>query len=321
MKHWTEPNGIFLMHIPTHWQYRNPIIEGIEEENPYSFEPYEDSVGCFQISCYPDGKLPVGKRTTWTEERMDDDEFCMHLYFCMYGDQALIGKFIYDKGLENDPRVIEQLSLVNNALQSIIIVPIQDRTLASSLEKYDRFIGSLGAANDLLCSAIDSGSFFEIIAISASVIDAYLRLGLVIKKQIENSTNDIELKYLYQADNEKGLLESHIYQHAINANIIDQSLHSELKELYQLRNRVIHRYVISNIKTMDLAMISGRYIEVTEKIRLILRELENQQAKEKFGLYGKMLGKASVTNKKAVDRLLADVTDKHAMKHLSKINI
>jgi hypothetical protein len=51
-----------------------------------------------------------------------------------------------------------------------------------------------------------------------------------------------------------------------------------------------------------------------------LRELENQQAKEKFGLYGKMLGKASVTNKKAVDRLLADVTDKHAMKHLSKIN-
>lgn len=308
------------MHIPTQWQYRNPIIEGVEEENPYSFEPYEGSVGCFQISCYPDGKLPKGQRTLWTEKRMDGDEFCMHLYFCMYGDQALIGKFIYDKGLENDPRIIEQLSLVNDILQSIIIVPNEDRTLASSLGKYDRFIGSLGAANDLLYSAIDSGSFFEIIAISASVIDAYLRLALVIKKQIENSTNDIELNYIYQADNEKGLLERQIYQHAVNANIIDKSLHDELKDLYQLRNRVIHRYVISNIKTVDLAMISGRYIETTEKVRLILNELENQQTKEKYGLYGKMLGKASVTSKQAVDRFLADVTDKHAMKHLSKIS-
>ena len=321
MKHWTEPNGIFLMHIPTNWQYRNPIIEGIEEDNPYSFEPYDCSVGCFQVSCYPDGKLPNGQRTAWTEERMDDDEFCAHLFFCMYGDQALIGKFIYEKGLENDPRVIEQLSVVNKALQSIIIVPSEDRTLASSLDKYDRFIGSLGAANDLLYSAIESGSFFEIIAISASVIDAYLRVGLVIKKQIDNSTNDIELKYIYQADNEKGFLESHIYHHAINAKIIDQSLHDELKDLYKLRNRVIHRYVISNIKTFDLAKISGRYIEVTEQVRLILNDLESQQTKEKFGLYGKMLGKASVTNIKAVNRLLADVTDKHAMRHLRKINM
>jgi uncharacterized protein YutE (UPF0331/DUF86 family) len=308
------------MHIPTHWQYRNPIIDGVEEENPFSFEPYEDSVGCFQNSCYPDGELSNGQRTTWIEKRIDDDEFCMHLYFCMYGDQALIGKFIYDKPLENDPRVVKQLSVVNDILQSIIIVPKEDRTLASSLEKYDRFIGSLGAANDLLYSAINSGSYFEIIAISASIIDAYLRLSLVVKRQIESSTNDIELKYIYQADNEKGLLESHIFQHAINAKIIDQSIHSELKELYQMRNRVIHRYVISNIKTIDLAMISGRYIELTEKVRLILNDLENQQTKEKFGLYGKILGKASVTNKKAVDRLLADVTDKHAMKHLSKIN-
>ena len=309
------------MHIPTNWQYRNPIIEGIEEDNPYSFEPYDGSVGCFQVSCYPDGKLPNGQRTAWTEERMDDDEFCAHLFFCMYGDQALIGKFIYEKGLENDPRVIEQLSVVNKALQSIIIVPSEDRTLASSLDKYDRFIGSLGAANDLLYSAIESGSFFEIIAISASVIDAYLRVGLVIKKQIDNSTNDIELKYIYQADNEKGFLESHIYHHAINAKIIDQSLHDELKDLYKLRNRVIHRYVISNIKTFDLAKISGRYIEVTEQVRLILNDLESQQTKEKFGLYGKMLGKASVTNIKAVNRLLADVTDKHAMRHLRKINM
>ncbi len=52
-KHWTEPNGIFIINIPANWQYKNAVFENIEEKSPYSFEQYENSAGCFQLSCYP----------------------------------------------------------------------------------------------------------------------------------------------------------------------------------------------------------------------------------------------------------------------------
>ena len=50
MKDWTEPNGIFILNTPINWQYRNTAVEGYKNESPYSFEPYENSLGCFQIS-------------------------------------------------------------------------------------------------------------------------------------------------------------------------------------------------------------------------------------------------------------------------------
>lgn len=47
MKHWTEPNGIFLIQIPTGWQYLNSVVEGEEEKSTFSFQPYENANGCF----------------------------------------------------------------------------------------------------------------------------------------------------------------------------------------------------------------------------------------------------------------------------------
>lgn len=124
---------------------------------------------------------------------MDDSRFCVHLYFGALADQALIGKYIYDVGLENDTRIIEQLIIVDRTLNSVVIVPKHERKLASDLNKFDRFTGSLAASHDLLHSAIESESYIEIIAISANQIDAYLRLSIVIAKQILSKTNDIEV--------------------------------------------------------------------------------------------------------------------------------
>ena len=104
MKHWTEPNGILLIRIPIHWQYLNLAILGEHgEKSPYSFQPYEDAIGCFQLSCYPLTEQapsiaranPNGVRElNWKESRMDDSECCAHLYYGALGDQALIGKYI-----------------------------------------------------------------------------------------------------------------------------------------------------------------------------------------------------------------------------------
>lgn len=322
MKHWTEPNGIFLIKIPIEWQYLNSAVEGKKDVPPYSFQPLYSAVGCFQISCYPikeqSPKLaeayPNGvPHHSWQTSREDDKEFCVHFFFGALGDQALIGKYIYDAKLDGDERIKEQLYFVNKAINSIVIVPENDRKLAADLDKLDRFTGSLAASYDLLDSAIDSGSYVEVIALSANHIDAFLRLGIVIAIQLKDSTDDIPTKYLFQEDGEKGIMEQKIFDDALKYNVISDADYSELKKLYALRNRVIHRYIISDIKTRDLPHIAIRYLEASEKFRLILSALEVTQKSSDYGVYGKKFGQACASDDNAIKRLYAGVNEKHLM--------
>lgn len=290
MKHWTEPNGILLMHIPIEWQYKNPVFDDVEEKSPYSFELYEDSVGCFQLSCYPLTELAPnykkGSKPGWSLSRMDDEEFNTHLFFGQIDDQALIGKYIYNHDLEGDKRVITQLEIAQTALKSIKIVPEKDRPLAANLNKYDQFLASLGASHDLLNSAVESESNIESIIVSANIIDAYLRLGIVITKQLRDKTDEIDIKYLFQAESERGLMERAVFRDALEFGVIKQSTVDELSELYNLRNRIVHRYIISPIKTRDMIPVVGRYLKTLEEVRLILREIENSQIGMGSGIYG-----------------------------------
>lgn len=327
MKHWTEPNGTFLIQIPTAWQYLNPAVKGEEEKSPYSFQPYENANGCFQISCYPLEELapkladeyPNGvPELTWRPSRMDDSEFCIHMFYGASADQALIGKYIHDASLDNDERINEELRLVDNILKSLVIVPPRDRNLASDMAKFDRFQGALAASYDLLDNAIESDSFIEVVAVSANQIDALLRLSIVIAIQLKKQTDEVPLKYLFQAEDERGLMERKIYDDALKYNVIKDNDHKELNSLYKLRNRVIHRYIISDIKTRDLPGIALRYVEACDKVRLILRDLENKQKDCQHGVYGKKFMKFSEPDDEAIKRLFADVNDKHLIRKFAR---
>lgn len=321
MKHWTEPNGIFLIQIPIDWQYLNSGLSDYEEKSPYGFQTYEDSIGCFQLSCYPLSELapstakanPDGvRKLSWNESRSDSSEFCTHLFYGAYYDQALIGKYIYDVDLEGDSRITQQLAIVNKVLNSIVIVPESDRKRAADLDKFDRFLGSLAASYDLLYSAINALAFIEIIAITANQIDAHLRLSLVIAKQLEEKTDNIEIRYLFQADGENGIMERRVFDDALKFQVIDTATFDGLNELYNLRNRVIHRYIISDIKSRDLIAIAEKYLRALEKTRLILRDFEQKQAVVPYGLYGTKSGKTSITED-AIRRLYAKANDKHLL--------
>lgn len=224
----------------------------------------------------------------------------------------MIAKYIYDVGLEGDKRIAEQLEVVNKVLNSVVIVPEGDRKQAADLDKLDRFLGSLAASYDLLYSAMDAMAFIEIIAITANQIDAHLRLSLVITKQLEEKTDNIEIRYLFQADGEKGIMERKVFDDALKFQVIDLETFDSLNELYNLRNRVIHRYIISDIKSRDLFAIAGKYLSALEKTRLILRDFEQKQAVVPYGLYGTKSGKTSITDD-AIRRLYAKANDKHLL--------
>ena len=322
MKHWTEPNGIFLINIPIEWQYRNLAVANGREESPYSFEPYEEAIGCFQISCYPLAELAPNLRQRasegklkghWDHSRMDTQDFDVHLFFGADDDQALIGKYIYAMTLRNDARVAKQLKIVREVLSSIVVVPPNDRKLAANLNKHDQFLASLAASYDLLYSAIESESYVEIIVLSANQIDAFLRLSIVLAKQLQVESDDIDVKYLFQGAGEKGLLERIVFNDALEMAVIDQATHDELSDLYDFRNRIVHRYVISSLKTRDMIPVVGKYLAMSERIRLVLRGFEEQQVGKNFGIYGRGFVRNESFDDMEIRRVHSWANDKHML--------
>ena len=228
-KHWTEPNGIFIINIPVNWQYQNAVMEDIEEKSPYSFEQYVNSAGCFQLSCYPLSEkgvninFPIQKsdsKIIWFESRMDNDEFDMYLWFAQVDDQFCMAKCIYSAKNRKLSKVKKLLEESRNALKTVRVIPESDRIYASALNKYDNVLGSLMSSHDLKVRALKSKSHIEIIAIISNQIDAYLRISIVLKKQLEQKTNNIEVKYLFFFFFENKIIERAIYKEGISLNIL-----------------------------------------------------------------------------------------------------
>lgn len=326
-KHWTEPNGIFIVNIPIEWQYRNVAIKGVQETSPYSFEPYENSVGCLQLSCYPLNERGPNKsqpiqssnsKIEWLLSRMDNDEFDMYVFHAQVDDQLCMAKYIYSAKHRKNKEIEAQLGLVQLALDSLRVIPISDRSLAANLAKYDNFLGSLIASHDLLYKAMESESYIELVVLLANQIDAFLRLSIVLKMQLVRETNDIEMKYLFQGVAEKGISERSIYDKALELGIINNEIFTKLDELYALRNRVIHRYIISFLKTRDIVEIVVGYFEVSDKVMLMLRSYEDAQIGRNFGIYGNGFIRHEVKDESDFRRAYAMVNDKHLLGKLMR---
>ncbi|TCD16973.1 hypothetical protein EZ456_23785 [Pedobacter psychrodurus] len=327
MKHWTEPNGNFIMNIPVDWQYKNIVFEDVEEVSPFSFEPYEKSFGCFQISCYPlsekgiNPNLPIQQSNAeleWAMTKINDEEFDVIIFYAQVDDLLCMSKFISLIANRKNKRLIEQINHSEKVLKSIRVIPKSDRKHASDLNKYDNFISSLIGSHDLLNKAYKSNSYIELVAILSNQIDAYLRLTIILHEQLINKTDDIEIKYLFQGENEKGIMERKIYEKAFEISIINEEIFKELNNLYNLRNRVIHRYIISFLKTRDIAKIAYDYTLLNETVRLILKSYEEKQIGLGFGIYGKGFSRKDNFDDLDYKRAYAMANDKHLIKELKR---
>lgn len=327
MKHWTEPNGNFIVNIPIEWQYKNAVIENEIEKSPYSFAPYEESLGCFQVSSYPlkeqgiNPNFPIQKNNSkieWLASRLEDKEFEVLLFHAQVDDLLCMAKYIYSSEYKDDKRIQKQLKKVKLALDSFRVIPQSDRELAANLDKHDNFLASLAASYDLMMNAYESESYIELVVILSNQIDAFLRLAIVLKEQLGKETNDIEVKYLFQGVREKGIFERDIYKKAHDINIIDDETFKKINDLYDLRNRVMHRYIISFLKTRDIIKLVYEYSIVNEKIRLILRTYEEMQFGKGFGIYGRGYSKKDAFDETEYRRVFSMANDKHLIEKLKR---
>jgi hypothetical protein len=140
------------------------------------------------------------------------------------------------------------------------------------------------AAAELHTRAGKAGAFVESVCLGASVVDALLRVGLVLKHQLVTRSSEIPVELILQEKSDNPISEREIYRRARAAGLIDQELFDRLGNLYDDRNRVVHRYVISGITTAEVLDIGIAYEAAIGKVAPIVTALEQEQIASGVGM-------------------------------------
>src|SRR3989337_245004 len=98
-------------------------------------------------------------------------------------------------------------------------------------------------------------------------------------------------------------MEKEIYKRAVKTKIINQELYDELFELYNERNKVVHRYIITDFRTEDILEIAMKYEKSDVKISSILNALEKKQFDLGIGLYAGGIEPGKEMNETFLERL------------------
>jgi uncharacterized protein YutE (UPF0331/DUF86 family) len=151
-------------------------------------------------------------------------------------------------------------------------------------EKFHNFMSGAYAAITMWNRAKEKGYFFECVCLSANIIDSLLRLGLILKAQIENLNSDLSENLLYQGEGDKIITERQVYSHSKDKEIISIDLFDRLEQLYKLRNKVVHRYIICKMTTDDVLEIALSYENILYEVKAAIVILEEKQIELKVGM-------------------------------------
>jgi hypothetical protein len=153
--------------------------------------------------------------------------------------------------------------------------------------KWDRlgkFVNGIAATSELLQRAAKQGFFFEYVCLASNVIDANLRIGIILRHQIRTKSREIPLRYLFQQEGKERLSEREIYRISRDDAVIDDAMFRELNVLYDERNRVIHRYIIADLSTNAVLDVGIKYETLLQKVQARIYEVEEQQIKLGVGM-------------------------------------
>ncbi len=180
------------------------------------------------------------------------------------------------------------------------------------------FLKGYYAGVQLMNRAGEKGCFVEYVCLATSVVDALLRTGLVLKHQLDTRSTNVPTELVFQADDDRIVSERKIYEKALAQNIIPRDQFDKLEDLYARRNKVVHRYIISEITTDQVLQIAMEYQALIDSIAKHVKKLEDTQVESGVGMtvHGKESGDGLTANQMNLVQKLID--EKHGNPHLAK---
>jgi hypothetical protein len=151
-------------------------------------------------------------------------------------------------------------------------------------EHFYRFLDGFSAAAELLQRATTKSFVIEAVLLSASVIDGALRVALVLQHQIRTASSEVPDALVYQGPADRIISERAIYKRAVDELVIGPETFRELERLYTERNRVVHRYIISEITTLEIESLVSAYRAVIQIIYRAVYVLESKPIRLGLGM-------------------------------------
>lgn len=294
-----DAEGTFQLMIPPTWRYW--VEEG--QLKLHSFEDNEsDEEDCFQLSIISMseeernkiaenlGYLPptqVGNFDCRSYKDTRNKGLVTKTWSTIYGYDHIFFMFTYRPHYKKEYRKEElenKLKVIFTVFSSFDLLPEEHRDQIVTSHRFEVFLQGMGATNLLVKNAIDNKAFFEATCLFGNQIDSLLRIAIILKQQLIDKNDVIEREWIYQGANDKKKSEKDIYKKALALGIIDDDTYNYLFDLYEDRNRVIHRFIISEITLAEVEQIAIDYYFLREDIKQIVDGLETEQIKHNVGM-------------------------------------
>ncbi|MDD5508432.1 MAG: hypothetical protein PHD25_08915 [Bacteroidales bacterium] len=292
MRNFVPSDGLFELEFPIKWIY--------QLKNGYIHQfNFEKGIGSFFISVLGDdgrqtfnqiSKNPrVIKRqfneVSAFEMPLGDNEMFNTVVWMFDVEMKLFqASYTYDAKQKGTDKQKSELKIISDIIGSISIIKEEDREQRIAWYKFGKFTENLVASEELYNHAAKHGCFVQCVCILANQIDAMLRTAIILKDQIVNKNNHITISLIYQGATDKKISEKEIYKLSKEKGIIDQNIFDKLNIAYEDRNKVVHRYIISEFTTKDVLNIAIKYSEIKHKIWQIVYNLETKQLDDGIGM-------------------------------------
>ena len=156
--------------------------------------------------------------------------------------------------------------------------------MTSTSDKLNNFVHAFGAARMLIQKANKEGALLEGLALYAALTDGFLRIGLVLKRQIVKNTMDIEDVLITQEKNGQYYSERQIQRMAYAEGVIPEEIFKELGALYDKRNDAIHKFFLTGLQYADLPPFLERYEIMYKTLNRTVYDLEAELIKKGVGM-------------------------------------
>ena len=179
---------------------------------------------------------------------------------------------------------LEFKSIIENAYSDFESVKQDIIKEVISANPLNNFTETFLAVEVLLDKAKKSKSHLECLVLSVAKAEALLRFCLILDRQIKKKNTDVERKLVYQDSPRDFYSERQIFKMSLEANIISLEDKNELDEIYEVRNKAVHRYFISDFEYAHLKYVLSRIDAIIEKIGNKCGNLEKRQVELGIGM-------------------------------------
>ena len=316
MKVFVDPEEKFVIKIKEDWYFSATHHSDDSKKQPFGFEPYEKRNFAFLVSCRkvkPNVKVNVKLQPKGKADLefmvIEEDGITAWITEIENGYTVLL-TLSYDNKINKE----ELKKIKNQARESVSTFMFLDEISNKNIlpkARWDNLMISYASSLDLSNRAYKNGSNIELVILLANQIDAVLRQIIILKKQLINGNDHIEESLIFQRENDRPILEKTIYKMAFDDDLITDEEYKKLMKMYNLRNKVVHRYIISDLRTVDIIKLVVAYSEFYDLLSDKLVEFEQTQFEKQIGIYATDLPPGSEANKETIKSLVNLIRDKH----------